>query len=111
MPLINVRTSRSVLNSEDLLKCLSLKLSELTGKPENYVMTCLESSCNMTFAGNSDPCCFIEIKSIGALSPSKMSKVLCDYISKELEITSNRIYIQFEDVQPHLWGWNASTFG
>ena len=111
MPLINVRTSISILHPDELLSGLSKKLSELTGKPEGYVMTSLESSAQMTFAGNSDPCCFVEIKSIGALSPAHMSKVLSEYIYQEIGISPDRIYIQFEDVQAKNWGWNSTTFG
>ncbi len=111
MPLINVRTSISILSPEELLKGLSQKLSELTGKPENYVMTSIETGVQMTFGGNTDPCCFIEIKSIGSLNPSNMSKVMTAYISEKVGIPSDRIYIQFEDVPAKLWAWNSSPFG
>ncbi len=111
MPLINVRTSISILNANELLKGLSLKMAELTCKPESFVMTSLESNCQMSFSGTTDPCCFIEVKSIGALKPSIMSEVLCKYISQETGIETNRIYIQFEDIKAECWGWDSRTFG
>ncbi len=112
MPLINVRTSiGDIENPEMLLKELSHELSELTGKPENFVMTLLETKVPMTFAGTSDPCCYVEIKSIGALNPSKMSLEFCKLIARKTGIASDRIYIGFEDVPARLWGWNEKVFG
>lgn len=84
MPLINVRTS-------------SL-LAEQTGVP-------------MTFAGTADPCAFVEVKSIGALSPPAMTEAFCDLISARTGIAANRIDIGFEDVPASCWGWNGATFG
>ena len=97
MPLINVRTSVVHIDeSELLLKELSSELSALTGKPEIYVMTLLETSVPMTFAGTTEPCCFVEIKSIGSLAPEKMASIFCKLIERRTGIACDRIYIQFE---------------
>ena len=56
----------------------STKISDLTGKPENYVMTLLQINIPMTFAGTLEPCCYIEVKSIGSLIPKAISKQLCE---------------------------------
>ena len=70
MPLINLRTNVSDVQAPDaLLKKLSDALASATGKPESYVMTLLESGVPMTFAGSEEPCAYVEIKSIGALTP------------------------------------------
>ncbi len=112
MPLINVRTSlKNVENSEEILKELSDLLANLTGKPDSYVMAILDTDVPMTFAGNIDPCCYIEIKSIGALDPSKMAKEFCSLVSSKTGIPGSRIYIGFEDIPAQLWGWNGRTFG
>ena len=112
MPLINVRTSLpEVADSAALLKELSAALAQQTGKPESYVMTLLETAVPMTFAGSCDPCAYVEVKSIGALKPSAMTKAFCDLISKRTGIPSNRIYIGFDDVKATAWGWNGKTFG
>ena len=111
MPLINVRTSVVHIDeSELLLKELSSELSSLTGKPESYVMPLLETNVPMTFAGTTEPCCFVEIKSIGSLDPEKMASIFCNLIEKRTGISSNRIYIQFEDVPANLWAWNSRVF-
>ena len=113
MPFIQVNTSsKSVLDNDDLLqKDISTMIAELTGKPENYVMTMIQRDIKMTFAGSDEPCCFIKVKSIGSLSPSSMSKSLCELISSKTNINTNRIYIEFIDVKASNWGFNSSTFG
>ena len=113
MPFIQINTSsKSVVENDDLLqKNISKIVAELTGKPENYVMTMLQRDTKMTFAGSDQPCCFIKVKSIGSLNPSRMSKSLCELIASKTNINKNRIYIEFIDVKASNWGFNSSTFG
>ena len=40
-----------------------------------------------------------------------MTAAFCDLISARTGVPSNRIYIQFEDVQAASWGWDGRTFG
>ena len=112
MPLINLRTSLpSVENHEELLQELSSTLADQTGKPEDFVMTLLETGVPMTFAGSHAPAALIEIKSIGALRPPEMSAAFSELITARTGIPANRIYICFDDVQPSFFGWNGTTFG
>ena len=112
MPLIEINTSlKSIVEIDLLQKEISKIVADLTGKPENYVMTMIQSDNLMTFAGSDGPCCFIKLKSIGSLNPSKMSKSLCDLIASKTNIRTNRIYVEFVDVKATNWGFNSSTFG
>ncbi|MFH7025700.1 MAG: phenylpyruvate tautomerase MIF-related protein [Heteroscytonema crispum UTEX LB 1556] len=117
MPLIKVQTSVSAPDRakvEAMLKRLSAKLAKHTSKPESYVMTAFEPAINMTFAGTTDPVCYIEIKSVGAMKPEQtkaMSQDFCQEISQALGIPTNRIYIEFADAKGAMWGWNSTTFG
>ena len=112
MPLINIRTNISDVQAPDaLLKRLSAALATSTGKSESYVMTLLDSGVAMTFAGSEEPCAYVEIKSIGALTPSAMSDQFCELIKTSLGISKDRIYIEFDDVNAANWGWNGRTFG
>ena len=113
MPLIQVHTSsKSIVENDNLLqKDISKMIADLTGKPENYVMTIIQRDLKMTFAGSDEPCCFIKVKSIGSLSPSSMSKSLCDLIASKTNINTDRIYIEFSDIKASNWGFNSSTFG
>ncbi len=116
MPLIKVQTSVSApeqITVEALLKSLSAKLAKHTGKPESYVMTAFEAEIPMTFAGTTEPVCYIEIKSIGLKSDQAeaMSQDFCQQIYEHLGIPKNRIYIEFTDAKGSMWGWNSTTFG
>ena len=112
MPLIEINTSfKSIVEIDLLQEEISKMVADLTGKPENYVMTMIKSDSLMTFAGSDEPCCFIKLKSIGSLNPSKMSKSLCDLIASKTNIRTNRIYVEFVDVKATNWGFNSSTFG
>ncbi|YAF94964.1 MAG: phenylpyruvate tautomerase MIF-related protein [Nodularia sp. CChRGM 3473] len=117
MPLIKVQTSISATQKaevEAMLKNLSGKLAKHLGKPESYVMTAFEAGIPMTFAGTTDPVCYIEIKSVGTMKPDQtkaMSQDFCQQINQSLGVPKNRIYIEFADSQGSMWGWNSSTFG
>ena len=111
MPFVQVNTSsKSIVEDNLLQKEISKMIADLTGKPENYVMTMLTSDSKMTFAGSDEPCCFVKVKSIGSLKPSLMSKSLCELISSKTNIIADRIYIEFIDVKASNWGFNSSTF-
>lgn len=117
MPLIKVQTSASrpaPAAAETLLKSLSASLAQHLGKPESYVMTALEPEVSMTFGGTTEPVCYVEIKSIGTMTPDKtraMSQDFCQVLSSALGVPANRIYIEFADARGAMWGWNGSTFG
>ena len=112
MPFIQINTSSKSLVENDLLqKEISKMVADLTGKPENYVMTMIQNNSKMTFAGSDEPCCYVKLKSIGSLEPSSMSKSLCELIASNTNIKPNRIYVEFVDVKASNWGFNYSTFG
>lgn len=77
-------------------------------------MTAFEGGIAMSFAGNFDPVCYLEVKSIGNMTPSQtkaMSQEFCQQISQKLGVPKERIYIEFADAKATMWGWNGSTFG
>ncbi len=117
MPLIKVQTSIADPDSaqvSNLLKHLSAALAKHTRKPETYVMTAFESDVPMTFGGTTDPTCYIEIKSVGSMTPDQtqsMSQDFCQQIERSLHVPVNRIYIEFADAKGYMWGWNGATFG
>ncbi|MEB3179469.1 MAG: phenylpyruvate tautomerase MIF-related protein [Nostocaceae cyanobacterium] len=117
MPLIQVKTSvtsPSKAEVETMLKSLSAKLAKHTGKPESYVMTAFEPEVPMTFAGTTDPVCYIEIKSVGTMKSEQtkaMSQDFCQDISQTLGVPKNRVYIEFADAKGYMWGWSGTTFG
>ena len=115
MPLIHIQTSvPTPPDPAPLLRELSRELAALLGKPERYVMTLLQGSVAMTFAGDPLPCAYVEVKSIGALEgerTSRLSAALCSWLQRRLAVPEDRTYISFEDVPGRLWGWDGGTFG
>ena len=111
MPLLNISTNKEIKNEQLILAKSSHFISTLLNKPENFVMVKLNHSLNMYFSGTNEPCCFLEIKSIGSIEPMTMSKQICEFFSNELKIPTERIYIYFDDVDSNMWAWNSRTFG
>ena len=105
-----VSTSSKVEDKEKLLEEISLLISSLTNKSKRFVMAKLDDNCEMYF-NDGNPCCFLEIKSIGSLNPSDMAKPISDFLYEKMGIPMDQIYISFVDVPASLWAWNGRTFG
>jgi phenylpyruvate tautomerase len=113
MPLLQLQTSSVATASPDWLKALSADLARALGKPEAYVMVSLTRAPDMLFAGSAAPSCFAALKSIGTFTPDAtetLSALLCERISEGLGVPRTRIYIEFVDAKPHLWGYDGGTF-
>jgi phenylpyruvate tautomerase len=115
MPLIQVFPSVEVPQSRvaSLLEALSSALAKHLKKPERYVMTRLAAHAPMTFGGTSEPTCYAELKNIGTMSPElteELSAAITSILVEALGVPSQRIYIEFADGKPHLWGYDGGTF-
>ena len=110
MPYINVSTSAEIVDKNKLLEEISILVSSLTNKSKRFVMVKINDNCEMYF-NEQDSCCFLEIKSIGSLSPSKIAMPISDFVNKKMGIPLDKIYISFEDVPASMWAWNGRTFG
>ncbi len=110
MPYINVSTSAEIVDKNKLLEEISILVSSLTNKSKRFVMVKINDNCEMYF-NEQDSCCFLEIKSIGSLSPSKIAMPISDFVNKKMGIPLDKIYISFEDVSASMWAWNGRTFG
>ena len=110
MPYINVSTSAKVDDKKKLLKEIVILISSLTNKSKLFVMAKVDDNCEMYFNDDS-PSCFLEIKSIGSLSPSEIAKPISNFVYEKMGIPIDKVYISFEDVPAKLWAWNGKTFG
>ena len=110
MPYINITTSEKVDNKKRILKEITILISSLTNKSKKFVMAKIVDNSEMYFE-NERPCCFLEIKSIGALNPSEMAKPIANFVYEKIGIPTDKIYISFEDVPASMWAWNGRTFG
>lgn len=115
MPLVRIVSSCEPAPQADaLLQELSRLLARELGKPEAYVMTCLEPRARMTFAGTAAPACYVEVKNIGTFTSGlagRLSALISERLAAALGVPPDRIYIEFADAQPHLWGHDGGVFG
>ncbi|MGD2116754.1 MAG: phenylpyruvate tautomerase MIF-related protein [Chromatiales bacterium] len=114
MPLLRVTTNQPIESGAkaQFLKQASSETASMLGKPESYVMVILEQNPDMLFAGTVDPLALVELKSLGLPhdKTAEFSTRLCSLISDQLNISQDRIYIEFSDPPRHFWGWNGTTF-
>jgi phenylpyruvate tautomerase len=116
MPLCQLFTNVPALEppaERALLTDLSRLLAQRFGKPERWVMTCLVPGLTMTFAGTAAPTAFVAVKNVGTMQPddtATLSSEICARVAKALAVPPDRIYIEFADAAPHMWGWNGDTF-
>ena len=114
MPYLSIQTNVPVNENQSpaLLQKISKSVSDMLGKPENYVMVALQSAVPMVFGGNNQPLAYLQLKSLGLpeSSTSDFSRGLCEILQAELAIPAERIYIEFSGPERHMWGWNSKTF-
>jgi phenylpyruvate tautomerase PptA (4-oxalocrotonate tautomerase family) len=114
MPLVRIVSSAETpVGADALLRKLSGLLARELGKPEAYVMTCLEPRARMTFAGTPAPTCLLEVKNVGTLSPEvtkRLSAALTDAVAPALGVAKDRVYVEFAEVRGHHWGFAGDTF-
>lgn len=114
MPLLQVTSNIPLSDTEknNALQTLSKATAELLSKSEDYVMTSW-TTAKMTMAGTDAPAAFIDFHSIRFPedATSRLSKELCERLSLTVEVRPDRIYINFHDAAPNMWGWNGKTFG
>jgi phenylpyruvate tautomerase len=89
-------------------------LAEVLGKSTEYVMILVNTGSSLSFAQDSQtPCAYLEVKNIGGFTPEiteKLSQRLCEMVVQKLETPAIRVYIEFQNAERYLWGWNGKTF-
>ena len=114
MPYLKIDTnvSLSYEQKEELMSGCSQLLAQLLQKPEQYVMVSVRAGAHMLFGGTTDPCAYLEFKSLGL--PESSTPVFSEAVSKLLTeqtgIDKSRIYTEFSAPERHMWGWNGGTF-
>jgi len=113
MPLFRLQTNTAIRDKPAMLVAASKLIATQLGKPVSFVMVELVDDCSMLFAGSAAPLACLQLKSLGlqAEQTEALSAALCDWVSAQLAIPAQRIYIEFSAPERALWGWNRSTFG
>lgn len=113
MPYINTITNVRISNDNE--KNIKSKFGEaikILGKSESWLMLNFVDNQRMYFQGdNSKPMAMIEVKLFGKASANaydNMTSTITDIVSKELNISSNQVYVKYEEVSH--WGWNGNNF-
>ena len=115
MPLLKLETTLPLPEEKGkpLLAALSKAVASVIGKPEQYVMVTASQSA-MVMSGKPGDAAFVDVRSIGGLNGDtnrKLSQQICKLLKDSLGIPSDRVYLNFTDVEAGNWGWNGSTFG
>ena len=114
MPYLKIITSKSIDEGTKhrFLTTASKTVAAELKKPEHYMMVSLDGAVPMVFGGTAEPCVFLELRGIGlpTAKTGQLSKLLCGLVESELGVSKKRVYINFADVAPNLWGWNGEIF-
>jgi phenylpyruvate tautomerase PptA (4-oxalocrotonate tautomerase family) len=115
MPLLKLETTVAVSEEKRkaLLAALSKTVAGTIGKPEQYVMVTFGHAA-MLMAGEAGDAAFVDIRSIGGLTGEvnrKLSKQVCQLLKDSLNLSPERVYLNFTDVKAGNWGCNGTTFG
>jgi phenylpyruvate tautomerase PptA (4-oxalocrotonate tautomerase family) len=115
MPTFILRTSSTINDQQNktIRKDAVDILSQELGKSKEFIVTLIHDSVALEFGQSEAPCAYVEVKSVGTLSPEQttaMSDRICNSLQQILSIPPDRIYIEFQESPRHLWGWNGKTF-
>ncbi|KAL3044834.1 macrophage migration inhibitory factor [Trematomus bernacchii] len=114
MPMFTVNTN--VAKSDvpaALLSEATEQLAKYMGKPPQYIAVHINPDQMMMFGGKGDPCALCSLHSIGKISGAQnkqYSILLCGLLNKHLDISPDRIYINFTDMDAANVAWNNNTF-
>ena len=114
MPYFSIETNQALPEEAkaELLKKGSAFIAGLLEKPESYVMVAIATKADMIFGGNSEPTAFVQLKSLRLPGDrcAQLSAEVCGFLEKELDIPQGRVFIDFCDLTPSMFGWNGRTF-
>ena len=67
----------------------------------------------MQFGAKAGISAYCEVKNVGVLSPDTTNQItgfITEILSTKLKISPEQLYIEFQESERHLWGWNGKTF-
>jgi len=114
MPLFQVTTNipKSSVPSSYLKETTAL-LAKMLGKPESYCVASVIPDQMMMWGGEEGPCAIAVLMSIGKLGVQEnkeYSRILSEHVQKQLGVSPDRMYIEFQDAQTSQLGYNRTTF-
>jgi phenylpyruvate tautomerase PptA (4-oxalocrotonate tautomerase family) len=88
-------------------------VAQCIGKSEDFVLTIFNPNTSMQFGAKAGISAYCEVKNVGVLSPDTTDKIasfITEILSTKLKISPEQLYIEFQESERHLWGWNGKTF-
>ncbi|PIN22997.1 Phenylpyruvate tautomerase [Handroanthus impetiginosus] len=79
MPCLDISTNvnlDSLLDKDSIFSELTKAVSQIVGKPENFVMILLKGSVELTFGGSKEPAALAEIVSMGGINSDIKRKLI-----------------------------------
>lgn len=114
MPYVALQTNLALTETQQqsLLSHLTVQVAAILKKPEAYMMVVLQPNTYMSLGNSGDACVHLLIKSIGFAENSitQLSAELTQLLNTELELSADRVFIEFCDVSPEKWAWQGKTF-
>lgn len=114
MPYFTMQTNQDIEQSDKqaLLTKASAFIADLVDKPESYVMVRIHGGADMLFGGRGQPAAYVQLKSIG-LSREKCpeyAEKISGFLERELQVSRDRAFIDFTDIDRSLFALNGKTF-
>ena len=88
-------------------------IAQCIGKSDDFVLTILNPNSSMQFGAKAGISAYCEVKNVGVLSPETTNQIaglITEILSTKLKILPEQLYIEFQESERHLWGWNGKTF-
>ncbi|MBN2419852.1 MAG: hypothetical protein JXL81_10740 [Deltaproteobacteria bacterium] len=113
MPYFSIETNQNVeaADRSELMSKATGFLAEMLKKPVRAIMVTIKPGMPYMFSGTDDPTAFVQIKAV-ALEKGKcpeFSRQVCDFIENEISVPRDRIFIEFTDLDPSIFGFNGNT--
>lgn len=112
MPYFSIETNKSVDGDVTrLMKKATKFLAEMMAKPEHVIMVTIKPGMPYLFGGTDDPTAFVQIKAVGLERDKcpEFSKQVCEFLDAEISVPKDRVFIEFIDIDPRIFGWNGNT--
>ena len=113
MPYIELKTDKKITSEleAELIREFGSAIEIFPGKTEKYLMVSIEDECKMAFAGEIGSCALVSVDLLGSATAQvyeKMTKHVCELVSKALGIEEDRVYVKYSEYKT--WGWNGINF-
>lgn len=114
MPILRICTNVEKSKVRPELKSrLAQLLAKLLGKPLQYVAIHIQADEDVYYGGSDAPSALCTLSSIGALGTEenkRYSKEIMAILKADLGIASDRVYIEFRDLNRANVGYMGTTF-